>query len=43
MDTETGRVRVKRVVAVHDCGLVVNALTTESQIQGGILQGISGR
>ena len=41
VDTETGRVRVKRVVAVHDCGLVVNALTTESQIQGGILQGIS--
>jgi xanthine dehydrogenase YagR molybdenum-binding subunit len=41
VDTETGQVRVKRVVAVHDCGLVVNALTTESQIQGGVLQGIS--
>jgi xanthine dehydrogenase YagR molybdenum-binding subunit len=41
VDTETGRVRVKKVVAVHDCGLVVNALTTESQIQGGVLQGIS--
>lgn len=41
VDTETGQVRVKRVVAVHDCGIVINALTTESQIQGGILQGIS--
>lgn len=41
VDTETGRVQVKRVVAVHDCGLVINALTTESQIQGGIIQGIS--
>jgi xanthine dehydrogenase YagR molybdenum-binding subunit len=41
VDTETGKVRVTKVVAVHDCGLVVNALTTESQIQGGILQGIS--
>jgi xanthine dehydrogenase YagR molybdenum-binding subunit len=41
VDTETGQVRVTRVVAVHDCGLVVNALTTESQIQGGVLQGIS--
>ena len=41
VDTETGRVTVKRVVAVHDCGLVVNALTTESQIQGGVIQGVS--
>ena len=41
VDTETGKVRVDRVVAVHDCGLVVNALTTESQIQGGVIQGVS--
>ncbi len=41
VDTETGRVRVVRVVAVHDCGLVVNALTTESQVQGGVIQGVS--
>ena len=41
VDTETGLVRVKRIVAVHDCGLVVNALTAESQVQGGIIQGIS--
>ena len=41
VDTETGKIRVLRVVAVHDCGLAVNALTTESQIQGGVIQGVS--
>ncbi len=41
VDTETGLVRVQKVVAVHDCGLVVNALTTESQVHGGVIQGIS--
>ena len=37
VDTETGHVRVKKIVAVHDCGLIVNPLTTTSQINGGIL------
>jgi xanthine dehydrogenase YagR molybdenum-binding subunit len=41
VDTETGIVRVERVVAVHDCGRPINPLQTESQIHGGILQGIS--
>jgi xanthine dehydrogenase YagR molybdenum-binding subunit len=41
VDVETGQVRVQKVVAVHDCGVVVNALTAESQVQGGVLQGIS--
>jgi len=41
VDVETGQVRVRKVVAVHDCGVVVNALTAESQVQGGVLQGIS--
>lgn len=41
VDTATGKVRVDRVVAVHDCGVPINPLTTESQIQGGIIQGIS--
>jgi xanthine dehydrogenase YagR molybdenum-binding subunit len=41
VDTETGLVRVKKIVAVHDCGLVVNALAAESQVQGGVIQGIS--
>ena len=41
VDTETGIVRVERVVAVQDCGRPMNPLQIESQIHGGILQGIS--
>ena len=41
VDTETGFVRVKKIVAVHDCGLIVNPLTTTSQINGGVLMGMS--
>ncbi|MFN2547589.1 MAG: molybdopterin-dependent oxidoreductase [Myxococcales bacterium] len=41
VDTETGIVRVVRAVAVHDCGRPVNRLAIESQINGGIIQGVS--
>jgi xanthine dehydrogenase YagR molybdenum-binding subunit len=41
VDTETGIVKVERVVAVHDCGRPMNPLAVESQINGGVLQGIS--
>jgi xanthine dehydrogenase YagR molybdenum-binding subunit len=41
VDTETGKVRVERVVAVQDCGRPINPLQIESQVQGGVLQGIS--
>ncbi|HXU47052.1 MAG TPA: xanthine dehydrogenase family protein molybdopterin-binding subunit [Thermoanaerobaculia bacterium] len=41
VDTETGVVRVERVVAVHDCGRPMNPLAIESQVNGGVLQGIS--
>jgi xanthine dehydrogenase YagR molybdenum-binding subunit len=41
VDTETGVVRVERVVAVHDCGRPMNPLQIESQVQGGVLMGIS--
>jgi len=40
VDTETGHVRVKKVVAVHDCGLIINPLATTSQINGGVMCGI---
>ena len=36
----TGQVRVLRIVAVHDCGRIVNPLTFSSQIEGGIIQGL---
>lgn len=41
VDTETGVIRVERVVAVHDCGRPINRLALESQVNGGILQGLS--
>jgi xanthine dehydrogenase YagR molybdenum-binding subunit len=41
VDVETGVVRVLKVVAVHDCGRVVNRLTAESQVVGGVIGGIA--
>jgi xanthine dehydrogenase YagR molybdenum-binding subunit len=41
VDTETGVVRVVKIVAVQDCGLVIDPLTARSQIHGGVVQGIS--
>jgi len=41
VDTGTGVVKVNRIVAVHDCGRPMDRLTLESQINGGIIQGIS--
>jgi xanthine dehydrogenase YagR molybdenum-binding subunit len=40
VDTETGAIRVERVVAVHDCGRPMNPRLIESQVQGGVLMGI---
>ncbi len=40
VDTETGRVRVLRIVAVHDSGRIINPALAESQLQGGIIQGL---
>ena len=41
VDTETGIIRVERVVAVQDCGRPINPLQIESQVQGGVLMGVS--
>ncbi|MBI2930294.1 MAG: xanthine dehydrogenase family protein molybdopterin-binding subunit [Planctomycetes bacterium] len=41
VNVETGRIRVKKVVAVQDAGKVIDKLTFESQIVGGVTQGIS--
>lgn len=40
VDTETGLVTVKKIVAVHDCGLIINKITLESQINGGTIMGL---
>ena len=41
VDIETGIVKVKRVLAIQDCGLVVDRLTAESQVHGGIIGALS--
>jgi carbon-monoxide dehydrogenase large subunit len=40
IDRETGRVNVQRIVAVDDCGNVVNPLIVEGQVHGGIAQAV---
>lgn len=40
VDTETGFVRIRRILVAQDCGTVVNRLTCESQINGGVIMGI---
>ena len=41
VDVETGRVRVLKYVAAQDSGQIVNKLTAESQVVGGVTQGLS--
>jgi xanthine dehydrogenase YagR molybdenum-binding subunit len=41
VDTETGRVHIEKVFGAHDCGRPINPLGVISQINGGMLQGIS--
>ena len=41
VDTETGIVKVNKMVAVQDCGLIVSLETAESQCYGALIMGIS--
>ncbi len=41
VDTETGFIKVDKIVAVHSCGRPLNISQIESQINGGVIQGIS--
>jgi xanthine dehydrogenase YagR molybdenum-binding subunit len=40
VDIETGFVKVRKILCVQDCGLIVNKLTCETQINGGIIMGL---
>jgi CO/xanthine dehydrogenase Mo-binding subunit len=40
VDIETGEVRVERIAAIHDVGRVINPLGAQSQVEGGIIQGV---
>jgi carbon-monoxide dehydrogenase large subunit len=41
VDTETGAVNLQRIVAVDDCGRILNPLLAEGQVHGGLAQGIA--
>jgi xanthine dehydrogenase YagR molybdenum-binding subunit len=41
VNTETGQVKVLKIVAAHDIGRVLNKKTAENQFHGGIIQGLS--
>jgi CO/xanthine dehydrogenase Mo-binding subunit len=40
VDPETGQLRVTRMVTAHDVGTVINPLTHQGQIEGGLVQGM---
>jgi xanthine dehydrogenase YagR molybdenum-binding subunit len=42
VDVETGIVRMNRMVAVQDCGMIVSPKTAESQVYGGCTMSICG-
>jgi carbon-monoxide dehydrogenase large subunit len=41
VDPETGVVKLRRYVAVDDCGRVINPLLVDGQLHGGLAQGIA--
>jgi carbon-monoxide dehydrogenase large subunit len=41
IDSELGEVRVRRMVAVDDAGVLINPLIVDGQVHGGIAQGIA--
>jgi len=41
VDVETGVVKINKMIAVQDCGLVINVKTAESQTLGALIMGIS--
>jgi aerobic carbon-monoxide dehydrogenase large subunit len=41
VDKDTGEVKVRRFLAVDDCGTVINPLVVEGQIHGGLTEGFA--
>jgi carbon-monoxide dehydrogenase large subunit len=40
VEPQTGKIDLKKYVAVDDCGKVINPLLVDGQVQGGIVQGL---
>jgi xanthine dehydrogenase YagR molybdenum-binding subunit len=41
VDTETGVVKVHKIVAVQDSGLIIDTMTWETQVYGGVIGGLN--
>ncbi len=41
VDVETGMVKLKKIVAIQDSGLILDKLTWESQVYGGVIMGLN--
>jgi xanthine dehydrogenase YagR molybdenum-binding subunit len=41
VDVETGMVKVKKIVAIQDSGQIIDKLTWESQVYGGVIGGLN--
>jgi xanthine dehydrogenase YagR molybdenum-binding subunit len=41
VDVETGVVRINKIVAVQDCGLIIDLKTAESQVYGALIMGVA--
>ena len=41
IDKETGQVKVRRFVAVDDCGTIINPMIVDGQIHGGLTMGLA--
>jgi carbon-monoxide dehydrogenase large subunit len=40
VDKETGQIKIHRFITAHDVGTIINPLTHQGQIDGGVVQGI---
>lgn len=41
IDNKTGEVKIRRFIAVDDCGNIINPMIVEGQIHGGLTQGLA--
>ncbi len=41
VDTETGLIKINKMIAVQDCGLIIDLKTAESQCYGALIMGIT--
>ena len=41
IDSKTGEIKIRRFVAIDDCGNIINPMIVEGQIHGGLTQGLA--